>query len=129
MNPQLEWAGGGLASTPEDLARWARVVYTGKAYRKPETLAAMLTGVDANAPRGGGKGVQYGLAVQIRESAWGTSYGHGGWFPGYLSEVEYFPARKVAIAVQFNTDVGQSIKKGLRAYIADVAAIILGDAK
>ena len=65
----------------------------------------------------------------IRGSAWGTSYGHGGWYPGYLSEVEYFPARKVAIAVQFNTDEGKSIKKGLRAYIADVAAIILGDMK
>ena len=124
-NPQFEYAGGGLASTPEDLARWAKALYEGKAFTKPETLKAMLDGVDATSPRGGGKGVKYGLGVQIRESDWGPSYGHGGWFPGYLTEVEYFPKHRVTIAVQFNTDVGRSIKKGLRAYIGDAAALIL----
>jgi D-alanyl-D-alanine carboxypeptidase len=63
--------------------------------------------------------------VQIRESPWGTSYGHSGWFPGYLTEVEYFPKHRVAIAVQFNTDIGRSLGKGLRAYIGDVAAVVL----
>lgn len=125
MNPQMEYAGGGLASTPEDLARWAKAVYEGKAFQKKETLTAMLAGVDAGAGRGGGKGVKYGLGVQIRESEWGPSYGHGGWFPGYLSEVEYFADHKVAIAVQFNTDAGRSLKKGLRAYIGDVAKLVI----
>lgn len=125
MNPQMEYAGGGLASTPEDLARWAKAVYEGKAFQKKETLTAMLTGVDAGTGRGGGKGVKYGLGVQIRESEWGPSYGHGGWFPGYLSEVEYFADHKVAIAVQFNTDAGRSLKKGLRAYIGDVAKLVI----
>lgn len=124
-NPQFEWAGGGFASTAEDLARWAKLLYEGKAFRKKETLDAMLTGVDSTGGRGGGKGTQYGLGVQIRDSEWGRTYGHGGWFPGYLSEVEYFPKHRVAIAVQFNTDVRPAIKKGLRAYIADVARIIL----
>jgi D-alanyl-D-alanine carboxypeptidase len=124
-NPQFEWAGGGLASTPEDLARWGKALYEGIVFQRKETLEAMLTGVDAGGGRGGGKGNNYGLGVQIRESKWGPSYGHGGWFPGYLSEVEYFPDHKVAIAVQFNTDVGKSIKKGLRAYVGDVAEIIL----
>lgn len=124
-NPQFEWAGGGLATTPEDLARWAKTLYEGAVFKNKATLEAMLSGVDATGGRGGGKGTKYGLGVQIRESAWGPSYGHGGWFPGYLSELEYFPDRKVAIAVQFNTDVGKSIKKGLRAYIGDVAAVIL----
>ncbi len=125
MNPQMEYAGGGLASTPEDLARWAKAVYEGKAFQKKETLTAMLTGVDAGTGRGGGKGVKYGLGVQIRESEWGPSYGHGGWFPGYLSEVEYFADHKVAIAVQFNTDAERSLKKGLRAYIGDVAKLVI----
>jgi D-alanyl-D-alanine carboxypeptidase len=124
-NPQFEWAGGGLATTPEDLARWAKALYEGKAFKKKATLETMLSGVDATSPRGGGKGVKYGLGVQIRESEWGSCYGHGGWFPGYLSEVEYFPDHKVAIAVQFNTDVTRSIKKGQRAYVGDVAEIIL----
>lgn len=125
-NPQFEWAGGGLASTPEDLARWAKSLYEGKAFTKKETLAVMLDGVDATAPRGGGKGVRYGLGVQLRESEWGPSYGHGGWFPGYRTEVEYFPKHGVAVAVQFNTDVGRALKKGLRAYIGDAAAVVLG---
>lgn len=125
MNPQMEYAGGGLASTPEDLARWAKAVYEGKAFKEKDTLTAMLTGVDAGTGRGGGKGVKYGLGVQIRESEWGPSYGHGGWFPGYLSEVEYFADHKVAIAVQFNTDAGRSLKKGLRAYIGDVAKLVI----
>lgn len=125
MNPQVEYAGGGLASTPEDLARWAKAVYEGKVFRKKETLTAMLTGVDAGSGRGGGRGSKYGLGVQIHETEWGPSYGHAGWFPGYLSEVAYFPEHKVAVAVQFNTDAGRSLKKGLRAYIGDVAKIVL----
>lgn len=125
LNPQFEYAGGGLASTPEDLARWSKALYEGKVFKKQETLATLLTGVDASSGRGGGKGTKYGLGVQIRESPWGMSFGHGGWFPGYLSEMEYYPDHKVAIAVQFNTDAARTIKKGLRAYISDIAKIIL----
>jgi hypothetical protein len=70
------------------------------------------------------------LGVQIRESEWGTVYGHHGWFPGYLSAVAYFPdTHKVAIAVQFNTDVGGALKNGLAAYVADVARVVLGPGK
>jgi D-alanyl-D-alanine carboxypeptidase len=125
LNPQFEYAGGGLASTAEDLARWSKALYEGKAFKKKETLEAMLAGVDASSGRGGGKGTKYGLGVQIRESPWGTSYGHDGWFPGYLSEMEYYPDHQVAIAVQFNTDAGRAIKKGLRTYIGEVAKTIL----
>lgn len=128
-NPQFEWAGGGLATTPEDLARWAKALYEGRAFRQKATLESMLTGVDAGNGRGGGRGVRYGLGVQMRLTKWGASYGHGGWFPGYLSEVAYFPDHKVAIAVQFNTDVGRSIQKGVPAYVADVADVILADGK
>ncbi len=125
LNPQFEYAGGGLASTAEDLARWAKLLYEGKPFRKKETLEAMLTGVDAFSGRGGGKGQKYGLGVQIRTSQWGPSYGHGGWFPGYLSEMEYFPDYGIAIAVQFNTDAGRSIKKGPPAYVGDLMKLML----
>ena len=67
------------------------------------------------------------MGVQIHDSKWGKTYGHGGWFPGYLSEMEYFPEQKVAIAVQFNTDGARTIKKGLRAVIGDVAELILSE--
>lgn len=31
INPQFEWTGGGYATTAEDLARWAKMMYEGKA--------------------------------------------------------------------------------------------------
>jgi len=126
INPQMEWTGGGFASTAEDLARWAKHLYEGKVLRK-ETLDQMLSGVDAREGRGSGAGNKYGLAVQIRTSEWGVSYGHGGWFPGYLSEMEYFPRQRIAVAVQFNTDAGRTLKQGPRAYIADAMRIIVGE--
>jgi D-alanyl-D-alanine carboxypeptidase len=127
INPQMEWTGGGFVSTAEDLARWAKALYEGKVLKK-EALDEMLTPVEASGGRGGGNGNKYGLAVQIRQSEWGVSYGHGGWFPGYLSEMEYFPEHKVAIAVQVNTDASASPKKSLRVYIADIARIVMGEA-
>lgn len=126
INPQIEWTGGGFASTAEDLARWAKQLYEGKVLRK-EALDQMLNGVDANEGRGSGPGNKYGLAVQIRTSDWGISYGHGGWFPGYLSEMEYFPQQRIAVAVQFNTDAGRTLKQAPRAYIADAMRIIVAE--
>ncbi len=128
-NPQFEWAGGGLATTPEDLARWAKALYEGKVFKQKATLDAMLAGVDAAGGRGGGKGARYGLGVQLRDTDWGPSWGHGGWFPGYRTEVAYFPARRAAVAVQFNTDVGAALKKGPPAYLADVARVVLAPAE
>lgn len=127
MNPQIEWAGGGLASTPLDLAKWAKALYEGKTFKKPETLEAMLTPVSAAAGRGGGPGNAYGLGVQIRETKWGKTYGHEGWFPGYLSAMEYFPDRKVAIAVQFNCDSARAIKKSPRGLVLEVAELLFAE--
>jgi D-alanyl-D-alanine carboxypeptidase len=126
INPQMEWTGGGFASTAEDLAKWAKHLYEGAVLKKG-TLDQMLTGVDAKEGRGSGAGNKYGLAVQIRSSEWGLSYGHGGWFPGYLSEMEYFPQQRIAVAVQFNTDAGRTMKQGPRTYIADAMRIIIGE--
>ena len=126
INPQCEWTGGGFASTAEDLARWAKALYEGKVL-KPAALAQMLTGVDATGGRGGGGGNKYGLGVQIRQTPWGVSYGHGGWFPGYLSEVEYFPQRKTSIALQFNTDDLRKLKRHPHAFVMEAAKIVFGE--
>jgi D-alanyl-D-alanine carboxypeptidase len=125
FDPQMEWCGGGFASTAGDLARWADALYGGKVL-SPASMKQMVSGVEAREGRGGGGANKYGLGVQIRPSDWGTGYGHGGWFPGYLSEMEYFPDYKVAVAVQFNTDFGQRLKRSPRAYIAEIMKIIAG---
>jgi D-alanyl-D-alanine carboxypeptidase len=123
VNPQMEWCGGGFASTAQDLARWAKFLYEGKVVDRI-SLKELLEAVPAKT----GKGDKYGLGVQVRESDWGPSYGHGGWFPGYLSEMEYFSQHRAAIAVQFNTDDFRKLKKRPRAYIAEVAGMVFNSA-
>ncbi len=104
INPQFEWTGGGIASTSEDLARWAKALYDGQAFGQP-LMTEALNGVPARL----GRDVRYGLGVMLRPTALGLTYGHSGFFPGYLTEVMYFPDSKVAIAVQVNTSVQRSL--------------------
>jgi len=102
INPQFEWAGGGFASTAADLARWARALYTGKAF-DPSLLPTMLQGVPAR--RGLGR---YGLGVIISDTPLGPRLGHSGFFPGYLTEMVYFPVLDLAVAIMVNTSVWTS---------------------
>jgi D-alanyl-D-alanine carboxypeptidase len=109
INPQFEWTGGGYASTAHDLARWAGMIYEGKAF-SPDLLPQVLDGVSAPML---GRETKYGLGVIIRKTTLGTSYGHSGFFPGYMTDMMYFPEHKVALAVQVNTSDGRSLGKPL----------------
>jgi D-alanyl-D-alanine carboxypeptidase len=122
VNPQMEWCGGGFASTAEDLARWAKALYEGRVFRQT-TFDQLLDAIPAKT----GKGDKYGLGVQVRQTDWGLSYGHGGWFPGYLSEMEYFPKHRMAIAIQFNTDNFRQLKKRPHDYVLEIARIVFGE--
>ncbi|MGH9768604.1 MAG: serine hydrolase domain-containing protein, partial [Blastocatellia bacterium] len=122
INPQMEWCGGGFASTAEDLAKWAKGLYEGKVLRQA-TVEQLLDAVPAKT----GPGHKYGLGAQVRQTDWGVTYGHGGWFPGYLSEVEYFPKHRMAIAVQFNTDNFGQLKRNTHGYVLEMARIVFGD--
>ncbi len=124
VNPQMEWTGGGFLSTSTDLARWAKLLYEGNAFDK-SMLPVMETGVPAKT----GKGDEYGLGVQIRHTQFGITYGHGGWFPGYLSEMEYFPDKHTAIAVQINTDDFSKVKGRTHNYILWLAEEIFQSAE
>jgi D-alanyl-D-alanine carboxypeptidase len=104
VNPQLEWTGGGWASTGQDLARWAKIIFEGKAY-DPSLLPQVLDGVAAPML---GRDTKYGLCVIIRNTPAGVSYGHSGFFPGYLTDMMYFPDKKIAVAVQVNTSAPNS---------------------
>ncbi len=126
INPQMEWCGGGFASTAEDLARWAKALYEGRLFRHT-TFEQLMDAVPAKTGEGAGEGDRYGLGVQVRRTDWGMSYGHGGWFPGYLSEVEYFPQHRTAIAVQFNTDNFRQLKRRTHSYVLEMARIVFGD--
>jgi len=99
LNPQFEWAGGGFVTSGGDLARWARALYAGDLL-KAETRERMVAGLDAPEL---GKGMRYGLSCELWPSKYGTCWGHAGFFPGFLTEMRYWPERKIAVAVQVNT--------------------------
>jgi D-alanyl-D-alanine carboxypeptidase len=81
----------------------------------------MLDGVPAKL----GPNTKYGLGVIIRQTPFGASYGHSGFFPGYLTEMMYFPDAKIAIAVQVNTSAPRATGKPLTRFIYDFAKIVL----
>jgi D-alanyl-D-alanine carboxypeptidase len=121
VNPQLEWTGGGWASTGLDLARWAKIIYEGKAY-SPDLLPQVLDGVAAPML---GREAKYGLGVIIRKTASGAAtYGHSGFFPGYMTDMMYFPDKKIAVAVQVNTSVGRDLGKPLSRLLVEAAELI-----
>lgn len=120
INPQFEWTGGGYVSTAHDLARWARMIYEGRAYSS-ELLPQVLDGVAAPML---GRESKYGLGVIIRQTAAGTSYGHSGFFPGYLTDMMYFPEHKVAVALQVNTSVGRNLGKPLSRMLVEMLEVI-----
>lgn len=104
FNPKSEWTGGGVVSTAADLSRWGKLLYEGKAFA-PALLPVMLKGVQAPEL---GPDIAYGLGVILRDSELGPTYGHSGFFPGYRTQLLYFPNHRLAVAVQVNTSVGKS---------------------
>ncbi|MGD9589107.1 MAG: serine hydrolase domain-containing protein [Pyrinomonadaceae bacterium] len=120
VNPQLEWTGGGWASTGQDLARWAKLYFEGKAF-DGSLLPQMLDGVPARL----GPNVKYGLCVIIRPTTAGITYGHSGFFPGYMTDMMYFPDHKIAVAVQVNTSAPGTLGgKSPARLLAEIAAMV-----
>jgi D-alanyl-D-alanine carboxypeptidase len=124
FNPQFEWAGGGYASTAEDLARWAKSFYEGKAF-DASLMPQVLEGVEA---AGLGRGVRYGLTTIIRDTPLGIAYGHSGFFPGYLTEMRYFPTHRVAVAFQVNTSNARTVGASTSAIVQQIAQIVIDSA-
>ena len=96
-NLQFEWAGGGLVITTHDLAVLGKKIYEGKMFN-PKLLEEYFNGVDAG--RLGGK---WGLGVHIKETPNGTTYGHSGYMPGYITNMVYNAKAKFTVCYQLNT--------------------------
>ena len=124
VNPQFEWTGGGMASTAEDLARWAKAMYEGRAF-DARLLPEMLDGVPAKL----GPEAKYGLGVIIRPTALGASYGHSGFFPGYVTEMMYFPDLKIAVAVQVNTSAARATGRPLARVVVELAETVANETR
>ena len=118
INPQWEWAGGGFASTAEDLARWASMLYGGEVLSNSSTDEMFKSTTT-------GEGAVYGLGVMITRSKWGRSYGHDGEFPGYLSDMRYYVKHKIAISVMVNSDETPRVNTFLSSAVDDFAEVII----
>ncbi|MEZ5345790.1 MAG: serine hydrolase domain-containing protein [Pyrinomonadaceae bacterium] len=123
INPQFEWTGGGMIANTEDLARWTKMIYEGKAFA-PEMVSKMIDGVDAPML---GKGSKYGLGSIIRPTPLGVTYGHSGFFPGYMTDTMYFPDHKLSLAIQINSSVPRNIGKNPARVLIEMAEIITKD--
>jgi D-alanyl-D-alanine carboxypeptidase len=121
INPQFEWTGGGIASTPSDLARWAKALYEGKAFDR-SLLATMLDGVPSTL----GRETKYGLGVILRPTPLGPTYGHSGFFPGYLTDMMYWPDHHLTVAVQVNTSDFSRVRPPLTRWCIELATAALG---
>lgn len=101
FNPQLEWAGGGFASTAADLARWGTALFGGKVLSRP-WLAQMTTpsGVQTDFP----DGAQYGLGAILWQTELGPAWGHSGFVPGFNAILQHLPRQGVTLALLCNSD-------------------------
>ena len=121
FNPQFEWGGGGFVSNVADLAVWMKGLY-----KHPQIKLHLLNEMRVKVPAKTGKDHAYGLGIQIRPSAnLGDSYGHSGWFPGYLTDAVYFPESDLSVAIQFNTDDVTLLKMMPYDYILTVSNLIM----
>ena len=118
INPQWEWAGGGFASTAEDLSRWAAMLYSGQIL-KQKSLDEMFNSTTT------GEGANYGLGVMMTNSNWGRTYGHDGEFPGYLSAMRYYPKFHLAIALMVNSDETPEVGRFVASAVDDFAGDII----
>lgn len=121
FNPQMEWTGGGFASTTSDLARWAKAYYGAECF-SPGSLEQIIT----TNPNGAdiGNDLSYGMGSFIFETRFGKMWGHTGFVPGFLSIFGFLPEKSIALALQINCDFA-SRGKPLEQYLEDLLEVAL----
>ena len=117
FNPQMEWTGGGFASTTGDLARWAKAYYTAECFS--EESLAQITTINPNGKDVMYNGLSYGMGSFTYETDHGTVWGHSGFVPGFVSIFGYYPEKEIALALQFNCDY-PSREKSLEELLQDI---------
>jgi D-alanyl-D-alanine carboxypeptidase len=122
LDPRFEWGGGGFVTNPRDLARWIADFSEGRAF-SPKLMPEVFKTVDA--PGLGTKGARSALGVEVEPTPLGDAYGHGGYFPGYFSQVRWYPRERVAVALQLNTSDEALVKRNLKDVVDDLARAAL----
>lgn len=119
LDPSFEGGGGGFVTHAGDLARWMALFGEGRAFP-----ASLLPEVRRGAPAGQldvGEDAVSGLGVEIVQTPLGPAWGHGGFFPGYVSLVLWYPDLGVSVAVQVNSSAGDALARPLREVLEEAA--------
>jgi D-alanyl-D-alanine carboxypeptidase len=119
LDPNFEGGGGGFVSNAGDLARWIPLFVQGKAF-SARLLPEALRGVPAG-QMDVGKDALAGLGIEMAPSPLGVAYGHGGFFPGYLSLVLWYPDAGVSVAIQVNSSAEGGLARPLREVLLEAA--------
>jgi len=122
FNPQMEWTGGGMASTTPDLARWAKIYYEGQLFS--DSLLNKITTPNSNAKMLDDS-LAYGMGSFIYKTKFGKALGHTGFVPGFVSIFAYYPDKKIAVALQINCDYAAD-KLKLIDYLDKILVAIFG---
>ena len=121
FNPQMEWTGGGFASTTGDLARWAMAYYTAACF-STGSLEQIITinpsGKDI------GNGMSYGMGSFIFDTSFGKMWGHTGFVPGFVSIFAFLPEESIALALQVNCDYAAS-RMPLEKFVEELLEVAL----
>lgn len=96
VNTSMDWGGGGIVSTCEELNTFFRALVDGKLFKKESTLAQMLGEADKGR---GGSDYDYGFGIMKRSLHGLTFYGHGG---AYDCDVYYCPERNISVCMSMN---------------------------
>lgn len=121
FNPQMEWTGGGVASTTSDLAKWAEIYYTGNLFSDSLLLRIVCPPDEAIRL---GKKTLYSMGSFIFETDNGIAYGHSGFVPGFNALFAYYPETQIAVALQFNSDYAGA-KSRLNSYLDKIVRLYM----
>ena len=91
LHESIGWSAGGLVSTASDLITFARGLFSGALFDKPESLVAMTT----PAP-----GSSYGLGITLQKDY----MGHAGYIAGFRSVLDYSPEFDTVVVMVYNHD-------------------------
>jgi D-alanyl-D-alanine carboxypeptidase len=104
----VDWAGGGLVSTTEDLNRFLRAFVADDIFQNPKTKQLMLNWFNI-----GEAGIYYGLGVarinlsELGVSGLGDIYGHDGFAQSFMF---YWPKQNGTISGTLNQAVTEKIQ-------------------
>jgi D-alanyl-D-alanine carboxypeptidase len=125
LDPAFEGGGGGFVTNAGDLAHWMGLFMQGKAF-DPVLLAEVRRGIPAG-QLDVGTDAQSGLGVEFVQTPLGMAYGHGGFFPGYLTLVLWYAEPEIAVAIQVNSSAGNALGRPLREVLLEAARSLAAD--